>query len=153
MRRSEGLGIVGVLAIALLIGVGCSGAGSSNGSKGTAGSPSGASGAGDSGGASDGGAGTTGAAGVAMGGSSGEGGTADGGPEGSDAASDAPLSFCPASEPQFGTTCTGKLSCQYGHSSCCGYPSSEMTCVCSFGYFDCSQTVECNVICPDAGGN
>jgi hypothetical protein len=71
----------------------------------------------------------------------------------SDAASDGPLTSCPANQPPYGTKCADKLSCEYGHASCCGIPSSNMTCVCSFGYFDCTQTVECNFTCKDAGGN
>jgi hypothetical protein len=154
MHRSDGLGIVVVLATGLLIGASCNSGGASKDSKGTAGSSSGAGGTGGDGG----GAGITGVGGVGTGGSSGKGGAiadagASGGASGSDAASDAPLGSCPASQPSFGTKCTGNLSCEYGHSSCCGIPSSAMTCVCSFGYFDCSQTVECNFICPDAGGN
>jgi hypothetical protein len=64
---------------------------------------------------------------------------------------DAPATRCPADEPGFGATCEGTLSCQYGHSSCCGFQTSYQTCVCRNGFFDCYQTVECNVVCPDAG--
>jgi hypothetical protein len=66
-------------------------------------------------------------------------------------ASDAPATACPPDQPQFGATCTGTLSCEYGHSSCCGIQTSAQTCTCRFGFFDCAQTVECNFICPDAG--
>jgi len=82
---------------------------------------------------------------------------ADGAPDSngpSDAAvdgGDAPASTCPADQPAFGATCAGTLSCEYGKASCCGFPSSAQTCKCQFGFFDCVQTVECNVICPDAG--
>jgi hypothetical protein len=70
---------------------------------------------------------------------------------GTDAASDAPATSCPASQPTSGAACVGTLHCGYGQTSCCGFPSSELTCACRNGFFDCYQTVECNVICPDAG--
>jgi hypothetical protein len=84
---------------------------------------------------------------------------ADGAPDSSapsDAAvdrADGPATACPPDQPAFGATCVGTLSCAYGKASCCGFPSSDQTCTCQFGFFDCMQTVECNFICPDAGSD
>jgi hypothetical protein len=81
-------------------------------------------------------------------GSSGEGIRDGGGPEGG---GDVLASGCPAQHPAFGATCVGALSCEYGKSSCCGIETSAQTCTCQNGFFSCDQTVECNVVCPDAG--
>jgi hypothetical protein len=76
-------------------------------------------------------------------GSSGGGGPAD-------AASGNPSS-CPADLPGNSTACTAPLTCDYGHSTCCGVDYSQFRCKCQTGTFACSQTVECNMICPEAG--
>jgi hypothetical protein len=61
---------------------------------------------------------------------------------------------CPAQMPTPGSSsaCTGSTVCEYGQSTCCGVMDSFMTCTCRDGMFDCVQTVECNFVCPDAGG-
>jgi len=96
-----------------------------------------------------GGANGSGAGGiVATGGRPGSGGRAGaGGGSAADAGVDA-SSSCPAQLPISGGACQGPLSCSYGQSSCCGYSSSAWTCTCLGGSFSCSQTVECNIICP-----
>jgi hypothetical protein len=64
---------------------------------------------------------------------------------------DAVMDSCPVEQPPFGAMCKGILSCAYGKSSCCGNPTTDKTCTCEHGFFFCTQTVECNVVCPDAG--
>jgi hypothetical protein len=61
--------------------------------------------------------------------------------------------MCPTQQPGLGARvpCAGSLSCSYGQASCCGVTTTAQTCVCQHGFFFCGQTVECNVICPDAG--
>jgi hypothetical protein len=73
----------------------------------------------------------------------------DGGADGSGV--DGPPS-CPAQLPSVGTACSGSTVCEYGQATCCGITHSFMTCTCSSGTFDCVMTVECNFVCPDAGG-
>jgi hypothetical protein len=58
---------------------------------------------------------------------------------------------CPAQQPGFSVTCSGSITCSYGQSTCCGITTSEFTCQCQHGSFSCSQTVECNFVCPEAG--
>jgi len=95
------------------------------------------------------GSGGTGAGGnVASGGRQGTGGRSGaGGSLSMDAGVDAP-SGCPAQVPISGGACQGSLSCSYGQTSCCGRSSSAWTCNCSGGSFSCTQTVECNIVCP-----
>jgi hypothetical protein len=66
-------------------------------------------------------------------------------------AAKAPTTACPAAHPGFGATCAGTLSCEYGQASCCGIQMSAQTCTCQNGFFNCAQTTECNVTCPDGG--
>ena len=74
-----------------------------------------------------------------------------GGMDGPADAPDAPATACPTEQPGFGVTCTGTLKCFYGHTTCCGVETSDQTCTCDHGFFDCAQTTECNFTCPDAG--
>jgi hypothetical protein len=75
--------------------------------------------------------------------------------EAAEGAADAPATddgpgACPANQPRDGDACNGSASCQYGHSVCCGIDHSAFTCKCQFGTFQCAQTVECNIVCPEA---
>ncbi len=74
-----------------------------------------------------------------------------GGTMGLDAGADA-ATGCPAQPPLSGGACSGPLTCSYGQASCCGITSSTWTCTCQGGSFSCSQTVECNFICPGVDG-
>ncbi len=74
-----------------------------------------------------------------------------GGATGLDAGVDA-ATGCPAQPPLSGGACSGPLTCTYGASICCGITSSAWTCTCLGGNLLCSQTVECNFICPSSDG-
>jgi hypothetical protein len=59
---------------------------------------------------------------------------------------------CPDMKPVDGAACSQAITCEYGHSSCCGTDYSFSTCSCQNGQFQCTQTVACNIHCPgDAG--
>jgi len=79
------------------------------------------------------------------------GGKGTGGTTGLDAGADA-ASGCPAQLPLSGGACSGPLTCTYGQATCCGITSSAWTCTCQGGSFSCSQTTECNFICPGGDG-
>jgi hypothetical protein len=67
----------------------------------------------------------------------------------SDVPAEAAATPCPVKQPELGATCSGAIMCEYGAASCCGVPSSALTCKCQGGTFSCTQTVERNVVCGD----
>ena len=154
----------GLLVVVLAIGLGCSNGGTPGGVRVDSGGMGGggAGGTTGQGGAGGGGAGGTTGQGGAGGttGQGGAGGTAGqagaggtvGGDAGPDSAPDGAPS-CPGQQPQDGRDCGGTtLVCQYGHTSCCGISYSMTTCRCQPGGFSCATTIDCNFVCPDAGG-
>jgi hypothetical protein len=97
----------------------------------------------------DGGAGSNATGGTTGSGGAGDGGSivATGGRSSMDAAVDVPSS-CPGQLPVSGGACQESFSCGYGQASCCGHAASAWTCNCIGGSFSCTQTVECNGLCP-----
>ena len=131
-------------------GTGGRGVGGSPGTGGTAGrsgAGSSASGGNPGSGGIEGGGGAAGAGGLR--GSGGQ--TGAGGANVLDGGADVAVG-CPAQLPVSGGACQASQLCTYGQSSCCGRSYSAWTCACQGGNFSCSQTVECNIVCPVPDG-